>query len=327
MDQWKLGGAVSDEPKKFLAIKNWRKYQAIEDDLGRAPWIMDYVDKDADPDRMKLSVFEGGVLDRLYRLRARYARILLNDVTWITQATHTPPRDRARIPHAIHTLTERNFIIPTNDENFEASAAVEVEVKSRGKAKGNPERETGSPLMKEKTSGASERKSEEKSKTNPKKDCGCADGLCDWSEPIPGAHTQSVADAIYYQRHVKKNDYFIPKLSAGYVRSQWKRILADTPEDYVHDPDPMIKERRIHLDGESILQKQIVRRPKNPKERALLQKNVEHNRKWLYDPACPNHCKEGLVDVQTYPDAAPEEMLSKLMHSEYCGCLMKEFGE
>lgn len=322
---------MSDQPKKFLAIKNWRKYQAIEDDLGRAPWIMDYVDKDADPDRMKLSVFEGGVLDRLYRLRARYARILLNDITWITQATHTPPRDRARIPHAIHTLTERNFIIPTNDENFEASAAVEVEVKSRGKAKGNPERETGSPLKKEKTSGVSGFQAKDKSKTNPKKDCGCADGLCDWSEPIPGcAHPASVGDAVYYQRHVKRNEYFTQRLSAGYVREQWKRLLNDTPEDWSYDPDPLIRQKSVHLDGldnPPTIKKEVVRRPKNAAERALLQKNVEHNRKWLYDPACPNHCKEGLVDVQTYPDAAPEEMLSKLMHSEYCGCLMKEFGE
>jgi hypothetical protein len=315
---------VSDQPKKFLAIKNWRKYQAIEDDLGRAPWIMDYVDKDADPDRMKLSVFEGGVLDRLYRLRARYARILLNDITWITQATHTPPRDRARIPHAIHTLTERNFIIPTDDGNFEASAAVEVEVKSRGKAKGNPERETGSPLKKEKTSGASERKSEEKSKTNPKKDCGCADGLCDWSEPIPGcSRPESIGDAVYYQRHVKRNEYFTQRLSAGYVREQWKRLLNDTPEDWSYDPDPLFREKRFHLDGgETMVGKEVLRRPKNAKERALLQQNIPHHRKWLYDPACPNHCKKGLVGVLDYPDD-PNPTMRHFKSSVECECVTK----
>lgn len=319
---------MSDQPKKFLAIKNWRKYQDIEDDLGRAPWIKDYVDKDSDIDRMKLTVFQAGVLDRLYRLRARNAHILHNDITWLIQATHMRHRDAAHMAHTIHTLITQNFIIPTDDENFEASAAVEVR-KGRGKSNKDSERETGVSSKEEKTnpSGVSGVQAKDKSKTNPKKDCGCADGLCDWSEPIPGAHTQSVADAIYYQRHIKKNDWFIPKLTAGYVRKEWQRILADTPEDYVYDPEPMIKERRIHLEGESILQKQIVRRPKNAKERALLQKNVEQNRKWLYDPACPNHCREGLVEVQTYPDAAPEEMLSKLTHAEYCGCLMKEFGE
>lgn len=316
---------MSDE--KFLAIKNWRKYQAIEDDLGRAPWIKDYVDKDEDPDRTKLSMFCGGLLDRLYRLRARYGRILNNDVTWITQATHTHRTDRARIGYAIRTLIERNFIIPTDDENFEASATVEVR-KGKDKGKSDSERETGSKSLKDRESkptGVSSDQAKDKSNPNPKKDCGCADGLCDWTEAIPGcAHAESVGDAIYYQRHIKKNDWFIPKLTAGYVRKEWKRILADTPEDYVYDSDPMIKEKRINLEGESILQKQIVRRPKNAKERALLLRDPAANRKWLYDPACPNHCKEGIIDVQTYPDAPPDALLSKLTHGEYCECIMKE---
>lgn len=323
---------MGDAPKKFLAIKNWRKYQDIEDDLGHAPWIKDFVDKDSDINRMKLTVFQAGVLDRLYRLRARNAHILHNDITWLIQATHMRHRDAAHMAHTIHTLIAQNFIIPTDDENFEASAAVEVR-KGRGKSNKDSERETGVSSKEEKTnpSGASGFQAKDKSKTNPKKDCGCADGLCDFAGPVPGcSRPASIGDAVYYQRHVKKNDYFIQRISAGYVREQWKRLVNDTPEDWSYDPDPLIRQKSVHLDGldnPPTIKKEVVRRPKNAAERALLQNNIPHNRKWLYDPACPNHCKEGLVDVQTYPDAAPEEMLSKLMHSEYCGCLMKEFGE
>jgi hypothetical protein len=181
-----LGGAVSDHPNKFLAIKNWRKFQTIDDEGGRAPWIKDYVDKDSDINRMKLTVFQAGVLDRLYRLRARNAHILHNDITWLIQATHMRHRDAAHMAHTIHTLITHNFIIPTDDENFEASAAVEVR-KGRDKSRGNPERETGESLKKEKTNPVGASGFQAKEKTNPKKDCGCADGLCDWSDQSPAA--------------------------------------------------------------------------------------------------------------------------------------------
>jgi hypothetical protein len=319
---------MSEPTPKFLAIKNWRKYQAIEDDGGRAPWIKDYVDKDTDIERMKLTGFQAAILDRLYRLRARHAHILHNDITWLIQATYLKHRDATHMPHTIRTLITHNFIIPTDDENFETSAAVEV-MERKGRGKGTGERETGSgSLKKEKDksnpSGASGDQAKKKSNPNPLKDCGCADGLCDWSEPITGcAHPTSVGDAVYYQRHIKRNDWFIPKLTAGYVRKEWKRILADTPEDYVYDADPMIKEKRIHLEGESIVQKHVMRRPKTTAERALLQKNPENNREWLYDPACPYGCKNGLIFVSDNPDAELP-IQRQIGHSEYCECLMKE---
>jgi hypothetical protein len=68
--------------------------------------------------------------------------------------------------------------------------------------------------------------SEDKGNTNPKsnpissippKACGCPDGLCDWQEPIPGMNglPSSLGDAIYYQRHVKKNEWFRSPSSHG----------------------------------------------------------------------------------------------------------------
>src|SRR5262249_40960939 len=121
------GFAKQDRRKKivkYLAVKNWRKFQTIEDGKP-AEWLKDYSAKDADIDRMKLSVFQAGVLDRLHRLRALTGRILHSDIAWIIQATHIPRRDAPHVEQAIHTLTERNFIIPTDDEKFEASAGTE----------------------------------------------------------------------------------------------------------------------------------------------------------------------------------------------------------
>ena len=81
---------------------------------------------------------------------------------------------------------------------------------------------------------------------------------CDWSEPIPGCD-RNIGDAVYYQRHVKRNDYFIPKLTRAYVLSQWQRILNDTPEDYAYDPDPMVRERTVDgLDKPATVIREVV---------------------------------------------------------------------
>jgi uncharacterized protein YdaU (DUF1376 family) len=195
---------------------------------------------------------------------------------------------------------------------------------------GEEREEKASPLKpeKDKTSKASERSQKQNQPQRLLKPCRCADGLCDWSEPILGcSRPESIGDAVYYQRHVKRNEYFTQRLSAGYVREQWKRLLNDTPEDWSYDPDPLIRQKSVHLDGldnPPTIKKEVVRRPKNAAERALLQNNIPHNRKWLYDPACPNHCKEGLVEVSDYPD---DPRLSKLTHSEYCECVAKEEAE
>jgi hypothetical protein len=192
------------------------------------------------------------------------------------------------------------------------------------------ERETELPLTeKRKTTPpvlSSERQQQPQqpvSPSAPPKACGCPDGLCDWAEEIPGCNVYpgSIGDAIYYQRHVKKNDYFIPKLTRGYVLSQWQRILNDTPEDFEYEAVPLFKEQVSHLEGGATHTSKVVqRRPKNAKERALLQQNISSNRQWLYDPACPNHCKEGYLDVSDYPD---DPLFSKLTSTVICECVGK----
>jgi len=67
---------------------------------------------------------------------------------------------------------------------------------------------------------------------------------------------------------------------------------------------------------------EVLRRPKNAKERALLQRNTSANRKWLYDPNCPNHCDKGIVEVNNYPPDDP--FYGKLKSSAECECVYKE---
>lgn len=98
---------------KFLAIKNWDKYQT---DMHNRGWIRDYVAKDDDPEYTTLSCFQRYVLDACCRLRGRIARNLHNDPTWLVRLLHVTPKDAPHVPHAIRTLTARGFLILTNQQ-------------------------------------------------------------------------------------------------------------------------------------------------------------------------------------------------------------------
>ena len=64
-------GKPSQEPgkttPKFLAIKNWDKYQPR--DTKNSPWIRDYKDKDFGPKYSKLTCMQRYMLDAICRLR------------------------------------------------------------------------------------------------------------------------------------------------------------------------------------------------------------------------------------------------------------------
>jgi hypothetical protein len=100
-------------------------------------------------------------------------------------------------------------------------------------------------------------------------------------------------------------------------------VFADTPEDWRYDPDPMIRERTVHLDGgDTTVIQEVVRRPRDARERALLQNDADRNAEWLFDPACPRECKRGWLDVPDYPD---DPVHMRLSHAELCPCVTPEF--
>ncbi len=55
-------------------------------------------------------------------------------------------------------------------------------------------------------------------------------------------------------------------------------------------------------------------------------KNTSANRVWLYDPNCPNGCKEGIVEVLDYADD-PNPTMRHFKSSVECECVTKEFSE
>jgi hypothetical protein len=331
---------MSETPKKkyepttkYLAIKNWEKYQAGKDRKGRdiKAWIKDYCGKDIDdPEYNSLTTSQRYYFDAICRVRGRSGRNVCADEAWIARAVGVLPAERARTGYAILALIERGFLIPTNQEfdSSETESETQSETETETETKVPPPVAAGSPLPSgEKNNpvqGSLPRTTTTPtaSPVPPK-----STDLRDWSEPIPGCDLdpKRIADCIRYQLDVKKNKYFIERMSRGYVLQEWKRLDADTPEDWTYDPDPLLGEKTIHVDGEDepLVQKFVRRKPRNKVERKLLQKNermIALNRKWLCADPCPYGCKEGRFFVSDFPDAplATQRMLG---HDEYCKCI------
>jgi hypothetical protein len=322
---------------KYLAIKDWHKIQAGKDRKGRQirAWYKDNCTKDFDdPAFSSLTVFQRGLFDMICRACARTGHgTIQNDPRTVIGATCTRGRDASHVAQTLHRLVTVGLLIPTNQQFAPSESETHTDSETETETKPHVAPPVGGasrlPAGEEKTTpqGLSSQSVEQ---PQPKKPCGCADSLCDWVEAVPGcAHPSSIGNAVYYQRHVKRNDYFISRLTRVYVLKEWKRILADTPEDYAYDADPMLREKRIPIDGtkgEVDVVKEITRRPKNAKERAFLLKDPHGNRKWLFNPACPAKCSEGTLFVSDYPDS-PQPSMRRMGHSELCDCVTEDFHE
>ena len=105
---------ATTESPKFIAIKNWDKYQT--EMRNKVDWIKDYVEKDSDPDYANLTCLQRYVLDACCRLRGRFAHNLYNDPTWLAQVLHIGRKDAPHLPHAIRTLAARGFFALTNQQ-------------------------------------------------------------------------------------------------------------------------------------------------------------------------------------------------------------------
>lgn len=318
---------------KYLAIKDWEKIKAGKDRKGRQirAWYKDYCTKDFDdPAFSRLTMFQRGLFDAICRATARLGSSWVrNDVMVVASCTCTLSMERHCLGQALGVLVACGLLIPTNqqinssDSETQSDSETETETKTSSAAR-TAAGLSLSPRDKDNPSGPITESQTQEQPQKHLKPCACGDGLCDWSEPLKGCdYPQAVGDAVYYQRHIKKNDYFIKRLNRGYLVQEWKRILADTPEGWEYDPDPMIKERTIHVDGGPATGHYVSRRPKTAKERAVLLKDPDRNRKWLYNPACPNGCREGLVFVSDWPDS-DNPLQRRMGRDEYCDCIISE---
>lgn len=312
----------TQEKFKYLAIKNWDKYQ-MKDRKQRdiKLYIKDYCGKDIDdPEYNALTFYQRYLWDACCRLRGRSGKNLCNDPVWLARAVGALPEERHCLPQALGKLVACGFLIPTNQQVGLSDSKPESEPKTETETK--DANASGSPLPsgeKSNTSGASKRESN--NNPNPK----TSTDVRDWSEYIPGCPLtpDRIRDCIRYQLDVKKNQYFIKRMSRGYVLQEWKRLDADTPEDYVYDSDPMLVEKM--LPGENgepeVAIKVVSRKPKNAAERALLQKTpatADHNRKWLFKEPCPYGCKGGTIRVFPKEGTLLERVTGEVMT---CRCV------
>ncbi len=326
----------TEEELNYLAIKNWKKYQAGMDRKGRLirARVKDYAGKDIDdPEYSKLTMNQRYLLDACIRLRARTGRNLSADPTWVALAIGVIPKERPVLPRNIRTLVERGFLVPTN-QKFDAS-----ETETQSQTETETETQQGSarsarfgavsplpPVEQVKTSGPlGSLANQDRKQPQHRKPCGCCDGLCDWSDPIPGCSNPAhVGDCIYYQRHVKKNDYFIKRLTKGYVLNEWLRLENDTPEDWVYDPDPLFETVEKYFDGMDNPPNKItrpLRKPRTEEERTKFRrvvKNPDMLKDYLTDPNCPVCYGKGLVSY-FYDPANP-----RLEASHPCSCWTEE---
>jgi hypothetical protein len=133
-----------------------------------------------------------------------------------------------------------------------------------------------------------------------------------------------VGDAVYYQRHVKENKYFTDRLTRGYLVKEWKRLIADTPEDYRYDPDPLFEVVDKYFDGMDNPPNKItrpLRKPRTEEERTKFRrvvKNPDMLKDYLTDPNCPICYGKGLVSY-FYDPANP-----RLEASHPCSCWTEE---
>jgi hypothetical protein len=117
------------------------------------------------------------------------------------------------------------------------------------------------------------------------------------------------------------------------VVKEWKRLEADTPEDYRYDPDPLFEVVEKHLDGidePPVKQTMLRRAPRTAKERQTARTKFPHLPadviEKLYDPNCMRKCDRGSLFVSDFPDAG---ILAQRMmgHGELCPCVLEDSHE
>ena len=133
------------DEKKYLAIRNWSKFQSMTDAHGkslegrRREWIRDYCEKETDTVYADLSLMGRYLIDACRRLRGKLGRNLPNDHMWILRQLDVDPTERGRATHALQMLVGRGLLVPTNeqhDKSLKPETPIEVEVENKDRVNG-----------------------------------------------------------------------------------------------------------------------------------------------------------------------------------------------
>jgi hypothetical protein len=107
------------EQFKYLAVRNWAKYQgrmkftkgAKRDKI----WMASHLD--TDPDYSQLTCLQRYVLDGLRRLTALHGHNPHNDPTTVCRQLAVLPQERHNVARVIPQLVHRGLLILTNDKD------------------------------------------------------------------------------------------------------------------------------------------------------------------------------------------------------------------
>jgi hypothetical protein len=109
---------------KYLAIRNWSKFQSTTDRNGkslegrRRTYVLDYTEKEADSLYSALTIGQRYMIDACRRLRGRLGHNIQNDPMWIVRQLDIDSKERPVAVKAIARLIKVGFLIPTNEERI-----------------------------------------------------------------------------------------------------------------------------------------------------------------------------------------------------------------
>jgi hypothetical protein len=114
--------AQNQDEKKYLAIRNWAKFQSTTDKQGkslegrRRTYILDFTDKESDSLYADLTIVQRYMIDACRRIRGRLGHNIPNDAMWVVRQLDIPFKERAKAAKAVSRLIEVGFLIPTGEE-------------------------------------------------------------------------------------------------------------------------------------------------------------------------------------------------------------------
>ncbi len=108
--------------KKYLAIRNWSKFQDTKDKHGRSlngrhqVYIRDYTEKETDSLYASLTVHQRYMIDGCRRLQGKHGCNVRNDYMWVVRQLDIAREERHSCVRALGQLIKRGLLVPTNEQ-------------------------------------------------------------------------------------------------------------------------------------------------------------------------------------------------------------------
>lgn len=153
-------------------------------------------------------------------------------------------------------------------------------------------------------------------------------GIRNWTEAVVTASrvisAERIRNCIIYQLDVKKDPWYTMRLTKGFVKAKAEKLDDDTPEDFVWEKEPLLREKKIRTEENgSIVEMMITkieRQPKNNAERIKIRERFGVNPQtipFLAKKGCSKCSGTGVYSVSSYPG---DPVYERLTESVECSC-------